>query len=72
MQDYTETYTNYLFYTFVAANILVSDTGDIKLTGFGTAADVTSSTDRLNAFVGTPLWMAPEVIANATLDTKVS
>lgn len=59
-------------YSFAAANIFLLDNGNIKLTGFKTAADLTIKTDRLNAYVGTSLWMAPEVIAQEAYDTKVS
>lgn len=41
-----------------AGNILVTDNGDIKLADFGSA----SIKSPANSFVGTPYWMAPEVI----------
>jgi len=41
-----------------AGNILLTDTGDIKLADFGSAAIASPA----NSFVGTPYWMAPEVI----------
>ncbi len=41
-----------------AGNILVTDTGDIKLADFGSASIASPA----NSFVGTPYWMAPEVI----------
>jgi len=41
-----------------AGNILVTDTGDIKLADFGSASHASPA----NSFVGTPYWMAPEVI----------
>jgi len=41
-----------------AGNILLTDTGDIKLADFGSASIASPA----NSFVGTPYWMAPEVI----------
>jgi len=41
-----------------AGNILVTDVGDIKLADFGSASIASPA----NSFVGTPYWMAPEVI----------
>lgn len=53
--------------TGLAANILMANDGRIQLCDFGVAAQLAASHLKRNTFVGTPYWMAPEVITEGSM-----
>lgn len=52
-------------------NVLVDLEGNIKLADFGFAVGLTREKDKRQSVVGTPYWMAPELIRGLPYDAKV-
>lgn len=52
-------------------NVLVDFNGTVKIADFGFAVGLTEEQDKRRSVVGTPYWMAPELIRGLEYDAKV-
>ncbi|KAL4429132.1 hypothetical protein ABPG74_015160 [Tetrahymena malaccensis] len=53
-----------------SANILIQKDGKVKLCDFGVSSKISNNSQKLQTFVGTPYYMAPEVIQKSEYDFK--
>ena len=53
-----------------AGNILLTASGQAKLADFGVSAQLNNTVSKKHTLIGTPFWMAPEVIKEDDYDAK--
>jgi serine/threonine protein kinase len=53
-----------------AGNLLLTEDGKVKLADFGVSAQLNASLTRSRSFVGTALWMSPEVLEQEPYDQR--
>ncbi|KXS18097.1 kinase-like protein [Gonapodya prolifera JEL478] len=61
--DYLHTKAHTIHRDIKAGNLFMTEGGEVKLGDFGVSAKLKQPGDRARTFIGTPYWMAPEVIA---------
>jgi len=55
----------------MSGNVLLGSSGQVKIAGFSYAAQLTCQQKKRRDIVGTPYWMAPELIRGYEYDVKV-
>eukprot|EP01114_Cavostelium_apophysatum_P010558 TRINITY_DN2442_c1_g1_i1.p1 TRINITY_DN2442_c1_g1~~TRINITY_DN2442_c1_g1_i1.p1 ORF type:complete len:1105 (+),score=306.42 TRINITY_DN2442_c1_g1_i1:300-3317(+) len=54
-----------------SGNILLNSRGEVKLADFGVATQLSDTISKKQTQIGSPFWMAPEIIQESPYDTKV-
>ncbi|NXO88184.1 PAK2 kinase, partial [Sitta europaea] len=54
-----------------SCNVLVAMDGSVKLADFGLCAQLSAERSKRSSCVGTPCWMAPEVVRGEAYGPKV-
>lgn len=62
---------NHLHRDIKSDNILVNSDGEVKIADFGFAVGLTKEKEKRTSVLGTPFWMAPEIISKVRYDAKV-
>lgn len=52
-------------------NVLINSSGGVKMADFGFCVQLTQEKDSRHSMVGTPYWMAPELVRGQSYDQKV-
>lgn len=64
-------HNNYLHRDIKSDNVLLNSKGEVKLADFGFAVGLTKQENKRTSVLGTPFWMAPEIICKTKYDSKV-
>jgi len=54
-----------------SGNVLMKENGEVKLADFGISHKLKHERDKMKTFIGSPYWLAPEIIVNDSYSNKV-